>query len=485
VEEPSALLVLGSKAGEHKFIKEGGAVVAYWEKLGEVVSAPAGGPGAPGQLGPSKRKGAPTVKLACNRDENPYSVADRFIAQHDLPPHFKDQIVQFIITSTERAAGPSLAALPVTGGGCDPLTGGGRAASSSSSSSSTRPCSRPTHSQAVDLASVSVTGGFLDPFSGTAGRHSAVQAALVADLLAPDLLLVRGGGAGSGQQEGRLSHAPRTTFIVFDSPVPSLDKLAAKVREFSSQLAACPDTAALALNEEEGGAGLQGLLACLPPSASPQAAAAAAGGSRLFPALDLARLAALTQPGSSSLASSPGSLSPPSPGPLADALRAAAGGGGGPALLLALRLLANCFAQPALRSWVEGQQGAVLDAFSAAVEAAGSAGAGKAVRSSWATLLSNCAVSSRQGGGEEEAKLQVLSALVELLNSQPYVNPDATFTALVAIATMCHGDKQLASLASDLGVQDVARSVSTAPQGQTAEGRRVMEAALDVLATLK
>ncbi|GFH25471.1 uncharacterized protein HaLaN_23445, partial [Haematococcus lacustris] len=108
-----------------------------------------------------------------------------------------------------------------------------------------------------------------------------------------------------------------------------------------------------------------------------------------------------------------------------------------------------------------------------------------AVRSSWATLLSNCAVSSRQGGGEEEAKLQVLSALVELLNSQPYVNPDATFTALVAIATMCHGDKQLASLASDLGVQDVARSVSTAPQGQTAEGRRVMEAALDVLATLK
>ncbi|GFH30642.1 uncharacterized protein HaLaN_29529, partial [Haematococcus lacustris] len=133
----------------------------------------------------------------CNRDENPYIVADRFIAQHDLPPHFKDQIVQFIITSTEKAGGPSLAALPVTGGGCDPLTGGGLAASSSSQARGPAPAP-PT---AVDLASVSVTGGFLDPFSGTAGRHSAVQ--------------------GSGQQEGRLSHAPRTTFIVFDSPVPS------------------------------------------------------------------------------------------------------------------------------------------------------------------------------------------------------------------------------------------------------------------------
>jgi hypothetical protein len=38
------------------------------------------------------QEGAPMLKLACNRDENPYVVADRFIEEHGLPMEFKSQV---------------------------------------------------------------------------------------------------------------------------------------------------------------------------------------------------------------------------------------------------------------------------------------------------------------------------------------------------------------------------------------------------------
>lgn len=32
------------------------------------------------------------LKLACDNNENPYIVADRFLEQHDLPSEFKEQV---------------------------------------------------------------------------------------------------------------------------------------------------------------------------------------------------------------------------------------------------------------------------------------------------------------------------------------------------------------------------------------------------------
>jgi phospholipase A-2-activating protein len=43
-------------------------------------------------LGVALQEGSPMLKLACNRDENPYVVADRFIEEHGLPMEFKSQV---------------------------------------------------------------------------------------------------------------------------------------------------------------------------------------------------------------------------------------------------------------------------------------------------------------------------------------------------------------------------------------------------------
>ena len=37
-------------------------------------------------------EGAPPRKLACNRGENPYLVADRFLEQEGLPLSYRDQV---------------------------------------------------------------------------------------------------------------------------------------------------------------------------------------------------------------------------------------------------------------------------------------------------------------------------------------------------------------------------------------------------------
>ena len=37
-------------------------------------------------------EGAPPKKLACNRGENPYIVADRFLQQEELPTGYREQV---------------------------------------------------------------------------------------------------------------------------------------------------------------------------------------------------------------------------------------------------------------------------------------------------------------------------------------------------------------------------------------------------------
>ncbi|AGO11520.1 AaceriAER448Wp [[Ashbya] aceris (nom. inval.)] len=45
--------------------------------------------------------GAPPLKLALNANDNPYDVADKFIAQNDLPVSYKNQVVEFILKNSQ------------------------------------------------------------------------------------------------------------------------------------------------------------------------------------------------------------------------------------------------------------------------------------------------------------------------------------------------------------------------------------------------
>lgn len=47
--------------------------------------------------------GAPPLKLPFNLDQNPYDVAQRFIAENELPVTYLDQVANFILTNTQGA----------------------------------------------------------------------------------------------------------------------------------------------------------------------------------------------------------------------------------------------------------------------------------------------------------------------------------------------------------------------------------------------
>ncbi|KAG8963418.1 hypothetical protein FRC03_003007 [Tulasnella sp. 419] len=93
---------------------------------------------------------APKLKLPYNANENPYSAAQRFLAQNDLPPSYLDDVVKFIEKNT---SGVSIG----TGSGfADPFTGASRY--------------QPAAAQAGGGAGV-----YQDPFTG-ASRYQAPAA---------------------------------------------------------------------------------------------------------------------------------------------------------------------------------------------------------------------------------------------------------------------------------------------------------------------
>jgi len=143
----------------------------------------------------------------------------------------------------------------------------------------------------------------------------------------------------------------------------------------------------------------------------------------------------------------------------------------------------NAFKHPQPRQWAVGERSGLLDTLAGAASSSN-----KAVRTGYATLLLNYVVASRQLKGElahDEAKLQLLSGLVEVLSNCPTDDLDTLFRGLAATATLLVGDKALAALAKELGVQDVLRRVNESPEAKSPQGRRVLEAALDVAAALE
>ncbi|KAG2485913.1 hypothetical protein HYH03_015357 [Edaphochlamys debaryana] len=504
VEEAFALSQPGGKDGENKFVKDGatGDVVAYswdakafqWEKIGVVVEGPqvaARGAGKTKKYHGGREwdfvfdvdvgEGLPPKKLAMDAGDNPYLVAQRFIGEHDLPPYFQEQIVQFITQNTGGAQPAALAPMDVTGGGCDPFTGGG----GGEGPRPPAPRPPPPGPQPMDI-----TGGGVDPFTG--------------------------GGGSRGLPAPKSQFLPATTCLVFDN-LPAADALARKVREFS---AALPPEQRLSEAELAPGGALEALLAKLPRAAASAAAAKGAAAApapaiapadvallrrllawpppQLFPALDLARLAVLDAApgGGAELLAAPGAAGDlnapnPEPGTLAGALASAFSSPLPANHQLALRLAANAAALPGpLRAWALGGAGAALDRLSGPCLAPG---APKAVRLGGATLLANLAAAAALGQlPPEQAEglpMQAVSFGLELLSALPpsavVEEADAAFRCLTALGTLLGaGGRELCQVAKDLDVNDRIHALMAAARGGGAAEGRLLQAGIEVTAVI-
>jgi hypothetical protein len=129
-------------------------------------------------------------------------------------------------------------------------------------------------------------------------------------------------------------------------------------------------------------------------------------------------------------------MNTPAIGGLSGAIAAAAVSGHGPALQTGLRLVANCFKEESLRSWVVGERELILDGFAGA--GSGPAGS-KAVRLGLATVLLNFVVAGAGGGADEAAGMQILSCVEDLLGACPAEEAQAAHRAVVALGSLLVG----------------------------------------------
>lgn len=436
-------------------VKESGVPTVYswsaslgeWEKIGEVTGGAGGG--GPGQLDGQRydyvfdvdvEDGAPPRKLALNRGDNPYTVADQFLIDNDLPAGYRDQIVQFILRNTADGAAGGMAA----GGGdastfVDPFTGasayvprgyGGGAAVTSSS-----------------VAHMPVTGGGADPYTG--GSHAAPSPA---PTHAAPLI-------------------PLRTPLVFEAP-PPLDGLQKKLREFATGPAATATSAAEfepailpAVARICGGA----------PPVTPAEASAVLQLVRwppacLFPVVDVLRHLVFTPGGARTLFSA--TLDGRSGDQvLLDALKAALEGaapGGGPALQTSAKLIANLAASAEGSAFLQMHAEALLGCLGAGMAVHKIAGdKAKNVRHSLATALLDFAVvwaaaglTSATSPGLGDRKLQTLALLSDLLQNAPSSETDTVLRGLVAVGTLAAGDAEAQGIASDFSLAEISRGIA-------------------------
>ncbi|PSC75649.1 phospholipase A-2-activating [Micractinium conductrix] len=468
LEDASVLLMPGTRDGQTKVVREGGAGVAYawdaskgeWERIGEVVgSGDAGDTMTPGNkwhngqlwdyvFDVDAEEGALPRKLAINRGDNPYLVADRFLEENELPASYKDQIVQFILQNTAGDAGPSAG----TGTFVDPYTGAGAYVPPSTSG--------PSGSGAGGYG---VTGGGADPFTG--------------------------GGAAPP------AHLPAKTYLIFDQ-VPGREAIRKKIAELSTAVAAeGGEAAAAALSEAdlaEGGPldSLLGAAAAAPSGGGGAATVSDADmavlgkmlswpAAQLFPALDIARLLVLERGAADRLAAAAGQLaaagSGGTTGGLGAALAAATANPPVPAAQqTAARLACNCFVQPALLAWVQSAGSKLLEALDPAA-----ASPNKNVRQGLATLLVNYSVMlAKLASSELEFKSRVLVLAVELLNASPADDAETRYRTLVAVGTLAGEHSKVRGLARELGFLSLTDSLK-------GSGGKVGEVAAEAAQTLR
>lgn len=128
--DESALSQPGVKEGQYKIVRDAsGAPTLYtwsmadasWQKVGQVVGGPEGGGGQSTAGGGAQghalgrraykgkmydfvfdvdiAEGQPPLQLPFNRGDDPYTAAQRFLHEHNLPQEYLDQTAQFIITN--------------------------------------------------------------------------------------------------------------------------------------------------------------------------------------------------------------------------------------------------------------------------------------------------------------------------------------------------------------------------------------------------
>lgn len=110
------LQIPGTSDGQTKVVREGDNGVAYswnlrehkWDKIGEVVDGPDDGMKRPVLDGIEYDyifdvdigDGEPIRKLPCNRSDNAYDAADKWLLKENLPLAYRQQIVEFILQNT-------------------------------------------------------------------------------------------------------------------------------------------------------------------------------------------------------------------------------------------------------------------------------------------------------------------------------------------------------------------------------------------------
>ncbi|KAK6241231.1 hypothetical protein QUC31_015103 [Theobroma cacao] len=128
-----ALQIPGTSDGQTKIVREGDNGVAYtwnmreqiWDKIGEVVDGPddsmkrsvLDGVQYDYVFDVDIGDGEPIRKLPCNRSDNPYDTADKWLLKENLPLSYRQQIVEFILQNTGQkdfTIDPTF---------CDPYTG--------------------------------------------------------------------------------------------------------------------------------------------------------------------------------------------------------------------------------------------------------------------------------------------------------------------------------------------------------------------------
>ncbi|KAG9013860.1 hypothetical protein FRB94_004241 [Tulasnella sp. JGI-2019a] len=161
-----ALNTPGKKEGENKLVKTTtGSVDVYtwtggaWMKVGEMTGATATGSGEKKLYKGRQwdyvfevdvKEGAPKLQLPYNANENPYTAAQRFLGENDLPASYLDQIARFI---EQQTAGVSVG--PTNSEYIDPYTGASR-----------------YQSPAMSPFAGGAFGGYSDPYTG-ASRYQA------------------------------------------------------------------------------------------------------------------------------------------------------------------------------------------------------------------------------------------------------------------------------------------------------------------------
>ena len=470
----AAVLQAPAPPGKTVVVADGGGGASVWEagadgtwtRVGEVVSGPGAGGGGGGAAGGwhagqawdylfdvDAAEGAPPLKLAYNKGENPYTAADRFLEENGLPQSYRETIVNHIIQHAGPAAAAAAAAAvvnvdPLTGGGAyvpPPLGGGGGGAAATTAAA--------------------------DPFTG-AGAYvpppPAGGGAVPPSPPAPGGFAVTGGGADPFTGSARAASSstpPLPTYVVFDAS-PRAAAVADKAASLAADAGVPVDRGDLAVL-----AAAAAERAPLPPPAALLLATALATwpAAALFPVLDIARLVALTPEGAAALAAGAGEVAADAGGGLGRALAAVATAThpSPPGLATACRAIANAARHPPLRAWAGGRlvvlagvaRAAAASGAPAAVSAAAAAtlnlgllaGDGPPSAAAVAAPALASAAAAVAGVGDDEAAMRALSGVRAALRNGGAGAAPAVRDALGDALTLAGQNAAAVALVVELG----------------------------------